>query len=113
MSTQQIQNKYILLTGVNGGIGSKILLKLLSNGYKVIALDISNSNIENEDCFYIKCDISNKADLENIPAKIRQISEKLDGIINTIGIFKMQSLIEGSEEDFCRIMEINFFGIYS
>ena len=113
MSNQPINNKFIILSGANGGIGSNILSALLFYGYKVIALDISDSNIKNEDCFYLKCDISNRDDLANISAKVRQITDKVYAIINAVGIFKMESLIEGSEEDFRKIFEINFFGIYS
>ena len=113
MSNQPIKNKFVILSGANGGIGSNILSTLLFYGYKVIALDISDSNIKNEDCFYLKCDISNRHDLANISAKVRHITDKVYAIINAVGIFKMESLIEGNEEDFRKIIEINFFGIYS
>lgn len=113
MSNHPIKNKFVILSGANGGIGSNILSTLLFYDYKVIALDIDDSNIKNSDCFYIKCDISNRDDLANISAKVRQITDKVYAIINAAGIYKMQSLIEGNEEDFRKIFEINFFGIYS
>ena len=40
-------NKYVLVTGANGGIGKATVSKLLENKYKVISLDIRDDNIKN------------------------------------------------------------------
>lgn len=108
-----IMDKYVLLSGSNGGIGRHILSSLTTSGYKVISLDISDSNIKDMTTTFIKCDVTSKHDLEKAFKKISKITSKLDAIINTVGIFKMESIIEGSEEDFRKIFDINFFGIYS
>jgi len=105
--------KYVLLSGANGGIGRYILSSLIESGYKVISLDISDSNIKDMTTTFIKCDVTKKEDLENAYLKVKEITSRIDAIVNTVGIFKMQSIIEGSEEDFRKIFEINFFGIYS
>ena len=105
--------KYVLLTGANGGIGQKVLSSLLENEYKVISLDISNSNIKETTTTFIKCDVTNHRDLDKAYKEIERITPSLYAIVNTIGMFKMQSIIEGSEEDFRKIFEVNFFGIYS
>ena len=106
-------NKYVLLSGANGGIGQKVLKRLLDDGYQVIALDIDDSNIKDFKCPFIKCDLTNKSDLEKAYQDIYKITDTLFAIVNTVGIFKMQSLIEGSEEDLRKIIDVNFFGIYS
>ena len=106
-------NKYVLLSGANGGIGQKVLARLLDDGYQVIALDIDDSNIKDFKCPFIKCDLTNKSDLEKAHQDIYKITDTLFAIVNTVGIFKMQSLIEGSEEDLRKIIDVNFFGIYS
>ena len=115
MSKQKTKNRnrFVLLSGANGGIGSKILSSLINANYKVIALDLSNDNIRDIECEFIKCDVTNKNDLKNAFEKVSKLTNNLYAIVNTIGIFMMQSLIEGSEEDFRKIMEVNFFGIYS
>jgi len=106
-------DKYILLSGANGGIGRHILSSLIEKGYKLISLDISDSSIKDMTTTFIKCDVTKKEDLNNAFNKIKEITPKLDAIVNTVGMFKMQSIIEGSEEDFRKIFDINFFGIYS
>ena len=106
-------NKYVLLTGANGGIGQVVLSSLLEAGYKVISLDINNSNIKDKDTTFIRCDVTDCKNLEKAYKEISKITSSLFAIINTVGMFKMQSIVEGNEEDFRKIFDVNFFGIYS
>ena len=106
-------DKYILLSGANGGIGSHILTSLLKAGYKVISLDISDSHIKDLATTFVKCDVTSKKDLEKAHKTISKITPSLYAIVNAVGMFKMQSIIEGNEEDFRKIFEVNFFGVYS
>ncbi len=106
-------DKYILLSGANGGIGSRILSSLLNEGYKVISIDISDSNIKELSTDFIKCDVTNHKDIEKAFKKVSEITPSLYAVVNAVGMFKMESIIEGSEEDFRKMFEVNFFGIYS
>ena len=105
-------NKCVLLTGANGGIGKEILISLLENNYEVISLDINDSNIKDMNTTFIKCDVSKKEDINNAFNLIKEKTNSLYAIINTIGIFKMESIIEGNEEHFKRMFDVNFFGVY-
>lgn len=104
--------KYVLLTGANGGIGKQTLLHLLEAGYEVISLDISNSNISDIATTFIKCDITSIDNINKAHEAIKGITNNLFAIVNTVGIFMMQSVIEGSITDFEYIFNVNFFGIY-
>ena len=104
--------KYVLLTGANGGIGKSTLLHLIEEGYEVISLDISNSNISDVPTTFIKCDITSEEDIDKAHDVIKDITNNLYAIVNTIGIFMMQSIIEGSVSDLEKIFKVNFFGIY-
>ena len=106
-------NKYVLLTGANGGIGQKVLSSLLNANYKVISLDISDSNIKDKSTAFVKCDVTNSKELDKAYKEIKKITPSLYAIVNTIGMFKMESIVEGSEEDFRKIFDVNFFGVYS
>ena len=105
-------NKYVLVTGANGGIGKATVSKLLENNYKVISLDIKDDNLKESDAPFIKCDVSKKEDVENAYQKVKEITNELYAIVNTVGIFMMESIIEGKEEDLRKIFDINFFGVY-
>ena len=104
--------KYVLLTGANGGIGKPTLEALLLAGYKVISLDINNSNIADLDTTFIKCDVTNSIEINNAFEAIKNITNELYAIVNTIGVFMMESIIEGKTEDFEKIFNVNFFGVY-
>ena len=104
--------KYVLLTGANGGIGKQTLLHLMEALYEVISLDINNSNLADLYTTFIKCDITNSNDINHAHEVIKGITDKLYAIVNTVGIFMMQSIIEGSTKDFEYIFNVNFFGIY-
>ena len=108
-----MNERNILLSGANGGIGKAILKELIDAQYNVFALDIFDNNIKDLKCHFIRCDVTNKEDLTNAYTKINSFTDNLYAIINTVGIFKMESIIEGSEDDFHKILNINFFGIYS
>ena len=105
-------NKVVLLTGANGGIGKQTLLHLIEAGYDVISLDIINNNITDIKTAFIRCDITKEEDINKAYEVVKSITNKLYAIVNTVGVFMMQSIIEGSETDFEKIFNINFFGIY-
>ena len=105
-------NKYVLLTGANGGIGKQTLLHLIEAGYDVISLDIANNTIADIKTTFIKCDVTKEEDINKAHEVIKGITNKLYAIVNTVGIFMMQSIIEGSTTDFEHIFNVNFFGIY-
>jgi NAD(P)-dependent dehydrogenase (short-subunit alcohol dehydrogenase family) len=102
----------VLLTGANGGIGKEILISLIENRYEVISLDINDSNIKDMNTAFIKCDVSKKEDIDNAFNLIKEKTDNLFAIINTVGVFKMESIIEGNEEHFKKMFDVNFFGVY-
>lgn len=64
--------KYVIVTGASGGMGRATILKLLSEGYFVIGLDIiNNDDVKNYKYQQFKCDITNE--LEVIAFLIRYV----------------------------------------
>lgn len=61
--------KKVLITGVNGLIGSTIA-EFLLNDYEVIGTSIEENNITGLDFQYIQSDITKKESLENLPQTI-------------------------------------------
>ena len=104
--------KYVLLTGANGGIGKQTLLSLLKAGYEVISIDINNSNISDIPTTFIKCDVTKEDEINSAFEIIKGITNELYAVVNTVGIFMMQSVIEGKIQDFEKIFNVNFFGVY-
>ena len=100
--------KTIVLTGSSGGIGSAVHKLLTSKGYRVLGLDICESN----DKDFFQTDISNAESVNEATQKIKASYGEIDAIIHTAGIYKMNSLVEITEEELLKIFNVNFFGIY-
>src|ERR1051325_10424442 len=95
-----MENRTILITGGLGYIGKNITNLLLKNNYKIIVIDnLINSyeqKIRNKNYKFIKCDI-----LNNVFKK-----EKIDLIIHTAGLIKVQE----SEEKPIEYFNVNISG---
>lgn len=62
-----MQKNYILITGVNGFIGSSVAKALLNNDYSVLGVSIEEtSKIQHPNFVYQQVDIKNKPDLEKL-----------------------------------------------
>ena len=105
--------KYVVLTGVSGGMGLATLKKLTENGYFVFGLDVKKPEIEdNKNFYFIKTDLTDEKSVEKAYKEIAKECKELDAVISMAGIYDMNSLIEISEEDFIKIFNVNVFGIY-
>lgn len=104
--------KYVVLSGVSGGMGLATAKKLIENGYHVFGLDIKAPKEEIKELTYIKTDLR---DLKSVEASYIEVSYKakeIDAIISMAGIYDVNSLVEMNEEAFIRIFDINVFAIY-
>lgn len=99
-----------LVTGVAGGMGYETALALISSGYEVEGLDISEPE-PLDGLVFTKCDLT---DSGAVAAAYREISGRgaLDCIVNAAGVYDLDSLIEIDEERFRRIFEVNVGGVY-
>ena len=104
--------KYVVLSGVSGGMGLATAKKLTSNGYYVFGLDIKEPSEQIDNLEFIKTNLREQASIEAAFNKISEKQLNLDFIISMAGIYEMNSLIEMSEEDFIKIFDINVFSIY-
>ena len=107
-----MNNKYVLITGVLGGMGKSTLNKFLSEGYIVYGFDILPLNKEIKGLKYFQVDLRDKNNINEAYEIIKQDNIKLEAIISTAGIYNLDSLIEISEDDFIKIFDINVFSIY-
>ena len=101
-------NKVVVLTGASGGMGKAIRSLLEGEGCMVWALDIHGDAGEH----FIQTDITDLSSIEKAVRHIQDVSGKIDAIVNTAGIYDMNSLVEMPEDEFLRIFDINVFGMY-
>ena len=104
--------KYVVLSGVSGGMGMATAKRLIENGYHVFGLDIKTPTENINNLTFIKTNLRELSSINNAFDEIKKITNEIDAIISMAGIYDLNSLIEMSEEDFIRIFDINLFSIY-
>lgn len=104
--------KYIVLSGVSGGMGLATAKLLISHGYHIFGLDINAPKEDLDNLTFIQTDLRDSSSIEKAYKQIEKETKEIDAIINMAGIYDLNSLIEMKEEDFIRIFDINVFAIY-
>lgn len=113
---KSFDGKVALITGGRGGIGRAICARLLSEGYRVYAADLTNSgSMETEgddNSQFIQLNVTKEEDAIAAMDLIEREVGKLDVLVNAAGI-EIESTIEGTSlADWNRIFAINVTGTF-
>ncbi len=113
------RSKVALVTGAGVGIGLATALKLAQLGARVALVDVSARNGEAAQKVFaqngyesILC-IANVQDSTQVKSAIERIEQKwgrLDILVNNAGVYIQGNVIETSEEDWNRLLNINLTG---
>ncbi len=103
--------KSILVTGAYGGMGKATIDLLKSQGFRVFALDL-NVDVENDGIIPICANITSEQSISEAFDKVKSQTDNLYAIIHFAGVYMLNSLVEMKTEDFDRIFDINFRGVY-
>ncbi len=99
-------NKTILITGACGGIGEGISKKFKLKGWYVIGIDIFDKNSNKYLDQYIKCDLSDPQQIDNINI------DRLDVLVNNAAIQINKKLIDTEIEDWNKTLSVNLTAAY-
>lgn len=115
----KVINKNIVVTGGGNGVGRELVLKLLSKGASVVAVDVNQSALQ--ETFKISghskklstrvVDITDKEAVLNFAEEIISSLGHIDGVINNAGI--IQPFVELKDlkyEQIDKVMNVNFYG---
>lgn len=115
--------KTALITGSSRGIGKAIAYEFAKNGYKIII----NSNLNqsqlletyNEftnkgfECDYIKADVSNFKEVEDMVNQIYKTNEKIDIIVNNAGISHIGLLTDMTVNNWNNVINTNLNSVFN
>lgn len=122
-----LEGKSIIVTGGNSGIGESIVLAAAAEGANVVIDYVANSE-ETEDlvstveklggrAIGVKADVSTLAGVQALIDAAVSSFGQLDVLVNNAGIETRTSILDTTEEQFDRVMNVNlksaFFGTQS
>src|SRR3954470_12304101 len=111
-------HKIALVTGAARGIGLATAKKFLTEGWRVALLDIEGELLgraiaeigRDEATLALTCDVSDAAAVAAAMATVERRFGRLDALVNNAGIAVFAPLMETSETDWRRVLEVNLTG---
>lgn len=121
MSLQRYTDRRVLITGGGSGIGQACTLRILGEGGRVVAADISGPGLEDtvaragaagERLSTVVLDV---ADEDSVRDGVRQAVETLGGLdtlVNVAGILRSAHFLDTTLADFERVLRVNLVGTF-
>jgi len=116
--TMRFSNKFVIVTGAAGGIGSAITRRFLSEGAKVCAVDNRTEALSqlvhdlgsSAALLTIEADVSSEESCKNLSAKVQQTWDAVDILVNNAGKFPVTPFEEISYAEWREVCAINLDG---
>jgi len=110
--------KVALVTGAARGIGLATAKRFLAEGWRVALLDIEGELLRGavagiadpDNTLTLHCDVSDANAVANAMASVNARFGRLDALVNNAGIAVFASVLETSDEDWSRILQVNLTG---
>ncbi|MDI4664814.1 SDR family oxidoreductase [Xanthobacter autotrophicus] len=110
--------KVALVTGAARGIGLAVARKFLSEGWRVALLDIQGALLEDavarmdaaDRTLALTCDVSDAAGVADAMAAVIARFGRLDALVNNAGIAVFKPLLETSDAEWSRVLDVNLSG---
>ena len=115
------KDKVAIVTGAGQGIGFGIATALAKEGCNVVISDINQTTSEQAaqeiaklgaKSLAIKCDVSNKTEVDNLVVKTIEGFGRLDILVNNAGIFPFKPFMEMQESDWDKVIDVNLKGVF-
>ena len=118
---EDLKGKVAVITGARRGMGKSHAIKLAKAGAKVTVSDISQEECQQVvdeiekaggEALAIKCDVSNKKEVEEMIKKTVEKFGKVDILVNNAGICEFKPFLEMTEEEWNKTLNINLKGYF-
>lgn len=104
--------KNVLIVGGNCDIGKSLVNYFLNRDYNVIVGYHNDSFKYNDKVKYIKCDVTDSLDIENVVKYMIDNYGKIDIMINLACTYMDNSFLNKTKEEFMRVLEVNLVGTF-
>ena len=116
-----VSGKVAIVTGARRGMGRSHALTLAKAGAKIVVSDISLEECQKVveeiisqggEAMAVKCDVSQKAEVEEMIKQTIEKFGKINILVNNAGICQFKPFLELTEEDWDRTININLKGYF-
>ena len=116
-----LKGKVAIITGAAKGMGKADAIKLAGAGAKVVVADLSLQECQlvadeikklKGEALAVKCDVSKKAEIDNLVAETLKTFGKIDILVNNAGIYPFEPFLQMPEANFERVIDINLKGYF-
>jgi 3-oxoacyl-[acyl-carrier protein] reductase len=118
----RLAGKVAIVTGGSRGIGRAIALRFADEGARVVinyeartvdaAAVVDSIEAAGGDAIAVAADVSSRADVERLVAAALDHYERIDILSNNAGIMVAKGVLETTEEDWDRTIDVNLKGAY-
>ncbi|MGV9666103.1 SDR family NAD(P)-dependent oxidoreductase [Nocardia niigatensis] len=120
--SSRYEGRRVLVTGAGSGIGQGVALRLLAEGARLVAADVSEAGLaatvdavpadQRERLRTLTVDISNPEAVRTVTAEALEFLGGLDVLVNAAGILRAAHTHEMPLEDWNRVISVNLTGTF-
>ena len=119
--TRKLEGETAIVTGGGRGIGRAISLALARSGATVVVASRSADEIERTKteieaeggkALAIATDVTSRAAVENLVARTREATGRIDVVVNNAGVFTWKALASLEEAEWDRVLDTNLKASY-
>lgn len=118
---QRYSDRRVLITGGGSGIGQATVFRVLAEGGRVVAADISESGLQDtvgradahrDRLSTVVVDVADEASVKEGVAEAVATAGGLDTLVNAAGILRSSHFVDTTLADFEKIVRVNLFGTF-
>ncbi len=114
----RVAGKVCIVTGAASGMGKADAIMLAAEGASVVLTDLNEKDGQavaeqiGEQAIFVKHDVSNEADWQNVVKLAVEKFGRLDVLVNNAGMMALGNVVDCSLEDYRRVNAVNSEGVF-
>lgn len=104
-----------VITGAAGGLGSATVRRLAAAGWRVYAADLDPAALQDlasDSVVPVAADVTSGASVAALAERVRSDTDRIDALVTFAGIVGIGPMVEMSEADFRRVVDVNVVGSF-